>query len=165
MYDVIIVGGGPAGLSAALVLGRFRRRVLACDAGNPRNACSCGVHGFLTRDGILPAELLRIGRQQLVPYGVEIRDTEVEEACREDHQFAVTLKDGERLRCRKLLLATGVMVGKSATSPSRPMARAKTAGVSPEFGDRNAERLKNQCGRAFEKWLLWSSRSMVRTAL
>jgi len=68
MYDVIIVGAGPAGLSAALVLGRCRRRVLVCDSGRPRNAASQALHGYLTRDGIAPAELLRIGRDQLRQY-------------------------------------------------------------------------------------------------
>ena len=65
MYDVIIVGAGPAGLNAALVLGRCRRRVLLCDSGRPRNARSRGVNGFLTRDGAKPGELRRLGREQL----------------------------------------------------------------------------------------------------
>lgn len=63
MFDVIIVGAGPAGLSAALILGRCRRKVLVCDAGHPRNAASRALHGYLTRDGIEPAKLLRIGRE------------------------------------------------------------------------------------------------------
>ena len=110
VFDVIIVGGGPAGLSAALVLGRCRRRVLICDAGNPRNAKSHGLHGFLTRDGIEPAEFLRIGREQLRPYEtVELREIEVTDARREDDGFEITLSNGERLRSRKLLLATGVV--------------------------------------------------------
>ena len=67
VFDVIIVGGGPAGLSAALVLGRSRRRVLICDSGKPRNAVSHAAHGFFSRDGIAPAELLQIGREQLRP--------------------------------------------------------------------------------------------------
>jgi thioredoxin reductase len=68
MFDVVIVGGGPAGLSAALVLGRCRRRVLVCDEGRPRNAASRAVHNFLTREGIAPDELLRIARSQLRPF-------------------------------------------------------------------------------------------------
>ncbi len=65
MFDVIIVGAGPAGLSAALILGRCRRRVLVCDSGVYRNAASHTLHGFLTRDSIAPAELLRMGREEL----------------------------------------------------------------------------------------------------
>ncbi|MFN2387792.1 MAG: NAD(P)/FAD-dependent oxidoreductase [Thermoanaerobaculia bacterium] len=109
LYDAIIVGGGPAGLSAALVLGRCRRRVLLCDVGKPRNAASRGLHGFLTRDGVLPEELLRVGRQQLEPYGVEIASREVARVKVGPRGFTLTLDDGRRLRCRKLLLATGVM--------------------------------------------------------
>lgn len=107
-YDAIIVGGGPAGLSAALVLGRCRRRVLVCDAGHPRNEVSGGVHGYFTRDCIHPSELLRIGREQLKPYGVELRQAVVKEIQCADEGFKVCLEDGTELRCRKLLLATGV---------------------------------------------------------
>jgi thioredoxin reductase len=67
-YDVLIIGAGPAGLAAALTLGRCRRRVLLADGGPPRNECSPGVHGFLSRDGIKPAALLRLGHEQLLPY-------------------------------------------------------------------------------------------------
>ena len=67
-YDAIIVGAGPAGLNAALILGRCRRRVLVCDSGHPRNAASHELHGFLSRDCTPPAELLRIGREQLQRY-------------------------------------------------------------------------------------------------
>jgi thioredoxin reductase len=107
-YDTIIVGGGPAGLSAALVLGRSRRTVLVCDSGHYRNECSKGVHGFFTRDGMPPAELLRIGREQLQPYGVELRNIEVTQACIHEDGFSVSLADGAELFSRKLLLATGV---------------------------------------------------------
>lgn len=107
-YDAIIVGGGPAGLSAALVLGRCRRKVLVCDAGHPRNAASHGVHCFLTRDCADPKEVLRIAREQLKPYAVETRDVEVMGACKHEGGFRVSLKTGEDVFCRKLLLATGV---------------------------------------------------------
>lgn len=110
MLDVIIVGAGPAGLSAALVLGRCRRRVLVCDAGHSRNAASHGLHGYLTRDGIEPAEFLDIARQQLHPYEtIELRQTKVIDARRLDDGFEVTLRSGERISSRKLLLATGVV--------------------------------------------------------
>ena len=109
MYDVIIIGGGPAGLSAALMLGRCRRKVLVCDTGKPRNAASQGMHGFLSRDGIPPWEFLQIAREQLRPYDtVELRDVEATAAeCRES-RFHVTLADGTVLQSRKLLVATGV---------------------------------------------------------
>ncbi|HEV2884870.1 MAG TPA: NAD(P)/FAD-dependent oxidoreductase [Pyrinomonadaceae bacterium] len=110
LFDAIIVGGGPAGLSAALVLGRCRRRVLVCDEGNPRNASSHGLHGYLTRDGIKPAEFLNIAREQLVPYeSVELRRTRVVKARKLDNSFELTLATGDIVRSRKLLLATGVV--------------------------------------------------------
>jgi NADPH-dependent 2,4-dienoyl-CoA reductase/sulfur reductase-like enzyme len=76
-YDAVIVGGGPSGLSAALVLGRACRKVLVCDEGKPRNHRSPAVHGYFSRDGISPAELLKAGREQLKPYAVEWRDAGV----------------------------------------------------------------------------------------
>jgi thioredoxin reductase len=110
-YDVVIVGAGPAGLSAALMLGRCRRSVLVCDTGRPRNAASQGIHGYLTRDGIPPMEFLSIARSQLEQYStVQLRHVEVTDAtCRDDKRFDVVLATGECIRARKLLLATGVV--------------------------------------------------------
>lgn len=107
--DVIVVGGGPAGLSAALVLGRCLRTVLLCDSGRYRNAVSPAAHGFLSQDGIDPAELRRAGRADLGRYDtVQIRDVEVVDACPTPAGFTVSLADGRSFQCRRLLLATGV---------------------------------------------------------
>lgn len=108
MYDAIIVGGGPAGLSAALILGRCRRRVLVIDAGHQRNLCSGHMHGYLTRDGISPADFLASARRELEPYDVVLcQNTVVAGRCIKE-RFEVTLEDGSRHAGRKMLLATGV---------------------------------------------------------
>ncbi|MBC6991284.1 NAD(P)/FAD-dependent oxidoreductase [Hymenobacter sp. BT491] len=112
-YDVLIVGAGSAGLSAALTLGRCLRRVLVCDGGDPRNAPSPAVHGFLSRDGIKPAELLRLGREQLAPYpSVELRTARVLEIKPLAYGFEI-IAETENSRsftitARKVLLSTGV---------------------------------------------------------
>jgi thioredoxin reductase len=113
-YDVVIIGAGSAGLSAALTLGRALRRVLVCDGGPPRNAPSPGVQSFFTRDGIKPAELLRLGYEQLKPYDtVEVRKARVMQLQQAGPgQFEVQA-EGESGRSftittRKVLLATGV---------------------------------------------------------
>jgi thioredoxin reductase len=108
-YDVVIVGGGPAGLSAALVLGRSCRKVLVCDAGDPRNSASDAVHGFLTREGMAPCDLLALAREQLQPYDVDFCEGTVMSVQRENGDFAITLLDGSVTRGRKVLLATGVV--------------------------------------------------------
>jgi thioredoxin reductase len=109
VYDVVIVGGGPAGLAAALTLGRARKRVLLCDAGPRRNAAAVHVQNFVTRDGITPAEFRRIGRQQLEPYpNVEARDVGVREITGERGAFKVRLDDGE-VNARRILLCTGMI--------------------------------------------------------
>lgn len=110
MFDVVIVGAGPAGLNAALVLGRCRRSVLLCDPGRPRNAVSRRVNGFLTRDGESPTTLLLLGREQLRRYdSVESLELSVVAAHHLDDRFAVTLSDGTNVRTRKLLVATGMV--------------------------------------------------------
>jgi thioredoxin reductase len=109
-YDCIVVGAGPAGLSAALMLGRCRRDVLVCDTGNPRNALSQGLHNYLTRDGILPREFLELARGEVGRYpSIEFREVEVLDATRSPDGFRVVCADGRQLGARKLLLATGVV--------------------------------------------------------
>jgi thioredoxin reductase len=108
-FDTIIVGASNAGLSAALTLGRSRRRVLVLDGGAPRNAPAAHAHNFFTRDGTPPAELLRLGREQLQPYhSVEIRTVLAQTARAVPGGFALELADGTAVTARTLLLATGM---------------------------------------------------------
>jgi thioredoxin reductase len=107
-HEVIIVGGGPAGLNAALLLGRCGRRTLLLDSGEPRNGASRALHGFLSRDGTSPHDLRRLGREQLVAYPrVTARDVKVTDAQRRDGGFDVVTADGAIARAPTLLLATG----------------------------------------------------------
>ena len=108
-FEVIIVGGGPAGLAAALMLGRCRRSVMLCDDGQPRNRASRAMHGFLTRDGTDPTEFRTIAREQLRPYQtVELRQARVTDAVVQGRMFELTLDNSAKFQCRKLLLATGL---------------------------------------------------------
>jgi thioredoxin reductase len=109
-WECVIAGGGPAGLSAALVLGRARRRVLVCDTGEPRNRWSHASHGYLTRDGITPETFLALARAELAPYStVQYRRVRVEDAARTGDIFELRLEGGERLWSRTVLVATGVV--------------------------------------------------------
>lgn len=108
-YDVAVVGGGPAGLSAALTLGRSRRSVLVIDAGAPRNAPADHMHNYLGREGMSPVGLLSIGRREVARYGVEHRASRVVSAARAEVGFALELDDGTAVACRRLVLATGVV--------------------------------------------------------
>lgn len=108
-FDVVIVGGGAAGLSAALVLSRARRKVLVVDSGAQRNSPASHMHGYLSRDGLPPAELLAISRREVTGYGAEILDSEVTDvlACGQS-RFQVVLSGGRRIAARRLLVATGL---------------------------------------------------------
>ena len=105
-YDIVVIGGGASGLSAALVLGRARRSVAVIDAGAPRNAPATHMHGFLSRDGMPPSELLREGRSELRRYGVALIDDRVVEAAR---GFTLHLESGRVATARRLVVATGAI--------------------------------------------------------
>ena len=104
-HDVVVAGGGAAGLNAALVLGRARRRVAVVDAGAPRNAPATHMHGFLSRDGMSPADLLAVGRDEVAGYGGELLEGRVDQI---DPGFLVYLAAGPLLRARRVLVATGL---------------------------------------------------------
>jgi thioredoxin reductase len=115
VHDVVIVGGGAAGLSAALVLGRARRRVAVIDAGQPRNAPAAHMQGFLGSDGLPPAELLARGRVEVARYGVQLVTGTVTTLCASapkstsaQRRFQVTLSDGSVLETRAVLVTTGL---------------------------------------------------------
>ncbi|MFF7870349.1 NAD(P)/FAD-dependent oxidoreductase [Streptomyces qaidamensis] len=106
-YAVVVIGGGAAGLSAALVLGRARHSTLVIDAGEPRNAPAAHMQGYLSRDGMPPAEFLAAGREEIARYGVElVRDRVVEVEKGED--FTVVSAGGRSVRARRLVVATGL---------------------------------------------------------
>lgn len=121
MYDVVIVGGGAAGLNAAQMLGRARRSVMVIDGGEPRNAPAEAVHGFLSRDGISPAALLKAGRAEVESYGGQVLDGQVTAVERTDRDsaesgaFKVRLQDGtgqeSTVHGRRLLITTGLVDG------------------------------------------------------
>ncbi len=108
-YDVAVVGGGAAGLSAAVTLARSLRSVVVVDAGEPRNAPAAGAHNLLGREGIAPLELLATGRREAEAYGAEIRSGRAVAVRRTETGFELDLADGGSLRARRLLLATGLV--------------------------------------------------------
>ena len=107
-FDVLIVGGGAAGLSAALVLSRARRSVAVVDAASPRNARAAHMHGFLSRDGMPPRDLLAAGRAEVSSYGGTLLRGQVTTVSPAEAGFEVVLADGTRLTARRLLFATGL---------------------------------------------------------
>jgi thioredoxin reductase len=108
-HDVLVIGGGAAGLSAALVLSRARRRVLVVDSGAPRNAPAAHMQGFLSRDGLPPTELLRLGRDEVRGYGGEIVDGLVTDLRPDGRDgFLALLDDGTRVSARRVLVTTGL---------------------------------------------------------
>ncbi|MFE6857076.1 NAD(P)/FAD-dependent oxidoreductase [Nocardia sp. NPDC057668] len=108
-YDVVVIGGGAAGLNGALMLGRARRSVVVIDAGAPRNAPAEGVHGLFAREGMSPLELVERGRAEVRQYGGHVVDGEVTGAVRDGDGFIVSLADGRTVRARRLLVTTGLV--------------------------------------------------------
>jgi thioredoxin reductase len=106
-YDVVVVGGGAAGLSGAVALARSRRSVLVVDAGDQRNASAVAVHNFLTRDGTAPAEILRLGRDEVTRYGGRVEAGRVTALRRDGGRFMVEIGD-RAVAARRLLIATGL---------------------------------------------------------
>jgi thioredoxin reductase len=122
--DAVVVGGGPAGLSAALVLGRARRRVVLLDTGRPANIESSAIGGLLGQSGVAPIELRRAGREQLLDLPtVEVQDAAVVDADVGSDRLGVRLSDGTELRTRSLVLAHGL----SYKPPALP-------GIEPLWG-------------------------------
>ncbi len=107
--DVVVIGGGAAGLNGALMLARARRSVVVVDAGAPRNAPADGIHGLLGREGMPPGELLARGRTEVRDYGGRIVTGEVTRVRRDDDGFDVELADGRTTRTRRLLVTTGLV--------------------------------------------------------
>jgi thioredoxin reductase len=108
-YDVVVVGGGAAGLNGALMLARSRRSVVVVDAGAPRNRPAAGVHGLLGHDGIPPSELIERGRAEVRRYGGQVVTGEVTTAARDGDRFVLALADGRSTRARRLLVASGLV--------------------------------------------------------
>jgi thioredoxin reductase len=109
-FDVVVVGGGAAGLSAALILGRSRRSVLVVDAGEPRNAPAAHMQGVLSRDGMPPAEYLAVGRDEVQDYGVRLVGDEVTAVVPDgDGEFTVRLGKGADVHARRVVVATGLV--------------------------------------------------------
>jgi thioredoxin reductase len=107
-YDVVVIGGGAAGLNAALTLGRSRRSVLVVDEGSPRNAPAEHMHNYLTRDGMSPMEFLELGRKEVLGYGVDLRTARVTSVTSVAPGFTVAMDDDSAVTARRLLVTTGV---------------------------------------------------------
>lgn len=107
--DVVIIGGGPAGLNAALVLGRARKHVMVIDEGRPRNAVTRKSHGFLTRDGISPAEFRTIAREELLAYpSISLLEDSAVSVAGTDGHFQIVTAQGRTYSSKKLLFAVGM---------------------------------------------------------
>jgi 2-polyprenyl-6-methoxyphenol hydroxylase-like FAD-dependent oxidoreductase len=139
MDDVIIVGGGPAGLSAALVLGRCRRKVLIFDDDKPRNARSTGVHGFLGHNGMAPARLREVARAELAPYDIDFRHAHVARAARDEQGFEIVDANGKTRTRPQTPLGDLLARSEMATAASRQPSGSRR-GAMTSYGSRTAPR-------------------------
>lgn len=131
LFDAIIVGGGPAGLNAALMLGRARKKAAVLDEGRPRNAVTREAHGFLTRDGIPPGELRRLAKEQIARYpGITFMEDAAQSVTGRNGDFQITTAQGLTLRSKKLLFAVG-MKDRPLNIPGLPEVYGKSAFVCP----------------------------------
>ena len=105
---MVVLGGGAAGLSASLVLFRARRKVAVVDAGKPRNAPAAHRHGYLSRDGLPPRDLLEAGRAEIAAYGVQLLAGIVSTVSGTTESGFELLENGDRLNARRLVIATGL---------------------------------------------------------
>ena len=154
VFDVVISGGGPAGLSAALVLGRCRRQVLLCDVEQPRNARSVALHGYLTRDGTPPLELLRLGRAELQAYGIEPCHSRVIDLACVGGPFEATLDSGQDIQARTALMqpAFGITYPTSPASMNATASRCTTVRTATD-GRNGTRRLRSlDAGPAAQGW-------------
>jgi thioredoxin reductase len=109
VMDCVIIGGGPAGLNAALVLGRARRTVILFDNNAPRNAVTAESHGFITRDGISPVEFRKIAHQDIAKYpSVQLRNVKIVEVSKRGEVFELLTEQGDTVQAKKIILATGL---------------------------------------------------------
>lgn len=163
MHDVIIIGGAFAGLAAATQLGRARRKVLVLDTGAPRNRFAAHSHGFFTRDGVPPLELIDEARRQLAIYKtVELRNARAAGASQDGENFVVELEGGDRLPTRRIILAHGMTDDLSVLPPGIDACWGKTIFTCPychgyEFGDQRLGLLLRQgdvldLARFYKEW-------------
>jgi thioredoxin reductase len=131
LFDVVIVGGGPAGLNAALILGRARKKVAVVDEGRPRNAVTTQTHGFLTRDGVHPSEFRRLAQEEIGKYPsvTIVTDTAIS-ISGEDGHFEMETKQGKVFKSKKILFAVG-MKDRPLDIPGLPEVYGKSAFICP----------------------------------
>ena len=149
-YDVVVIGGGAAGLSGAMALGRSRRSVLVVDAGEPRNAPAGHAHNYLGREGVPPLQLLEDGRAQVAAYGVEVLTDRVVGLSGAADSFLVTTEGGRRYAARRVLV-TGGVVDELPDVPGWPSGGASTCCTVPTATAGRCATSRSACS-ATDRW-------------